>query len=71
MFTGPDGPVEVFFYWPEAVFGDFYWTGAIGSPLVSSPESILQNIFEGEIFVWICPCMMSTTPNKVGYFSTK
>ena len=37
MFTGPVGPVEVFFYWPEAVFGDFYWPGAIGSPLASSP----------------------------------
>ena len=37
MLTGPVGPVEVFFYWPEAVFGDFYWPGAIGSPLASSP----------------------------------
>ena len=37
MFTGPVGPVEVFFYWPEAVLGNFYWPGAIGSPLVSSP----------------------------------
>ena len=39
MFTGPVGPVEVFFYWPEAVSGNFYWPGAIGSPLASSPES--------------------------------
>ena len=37
MFTGPVGPVEVFFYWPEVVFGNFYWPGAIGSPLTSSP----------------------------------
>ena len=37
MFTVPVGPVEVFFYWPEAVFGNFYWPGAIGSPLASSP----------------------------------
>ena len=38
MFTGPVGPVEVFFYWPEAVIvGNFYWPGAIGSPLASSP----------------------------------
>ena len=37
MFTGPVGPVEVFFYWPEAVFGSFFWPGAIGSPLASSP----------------------------------
>ena len=29
MFTGPVGPVEVFFYWPEeAVLGNFYWPGA-------------------------------------------
>ena len=37
MFTGSVGPVEVFFYWPEAVLGNFYWPGAIGSPLASSP----------------------------------
>ena len=37
MFTGPVGPVEVFFYWPEAVFGNFYWPGAISSPLALSP----------------------------------
>ena len=37
MFTGPVGPVEVFFYWPEDVFGNFYWPGAIVSPLASSP----------------------------------
>ena len=40
MFTGPVGPVEVFFYWPEAVLGNFYWPGAIGSPLESSPEGL-------------------------------
>ena len=37
MFTGHVGPVEVFFYWPETVLGDFYWPGAIGLPLASSP----------------------------------
>ena len=41
MFTGPVGPVEVFFYWPETVFGNFYWPGAIGSPLASSP--VIEN----------------------------
>ena len=40
MFTGPVGPVEVFFYWPEADFGNFYWPGAIGSPLASSPVRV-------------------------------
>ena len=40
MFIGPVGPVEVFFYWPEAVFEIFYWPGAIGSPLALSPEII-------------------------------
>ena len=44
MFTGPVGPVEVFFYWPEAVFGNFYWPGAIGSPLASSPVIPLKSI---------------------------
>ena len=42
MFTGPVGPVEVFFYWPEAVFGNFYWPGAIGLPLASSPAHLYQ-----------------------------
>ena len=39
IFTGPVGPVEVFFYWPKAVLGNFYWPWAIGSPLASSPGS--------------------------------
>ena len=37
MFNGPVGPVEFFCYWPETVLGNFYWPGAIGSPLASSP----------------------------------
>ena len=37
MFTDPVRPVEVFFYWPEAVLGNSYWPGAIGLPLASSP----------------------------------
>ena len=41
MFTGPVGPVEVFFYWPEAIFGNFYWPGAIGPLLASSPVYVL------------------------------
>ena len=40
MLTGPVGPVEVIFYWPEAVFENFYWPGAIGSPLASSPVAL-------------------------------
>ena len=38
MCPGPVGPVKVFFYWPEDVFGYFYWPGAIGLLLASSPE---------------------------------
>ena len=45
MFTGPVGPVEVFFYWPEAVFGNFYWPGDIGSPLASSPAATSHHSF--------------------------
>ena len=45
MFTGPVGPVEVFIYWPEAVFGNFYWPGAIGSPLASSPQYVTKHCF--------------------------
>ena len=44
MFTGPVGPVEVFFYWPEAVFGNFYWPGAIGLPLASSPDYLVIKV---------------------------
>ena len=39
MFTCPVGPVEVLFYWSEAVFGNFYWPGASGSLLVSRPDN--------------------------------
>ena len=58
MFTGPVGPVEVFFYWPEAVLGNFYWPGAIGSPLASSPafSDILTHLYSRvpiEIVTWI------------------
>ena len=46
MFTGPVGPVEVFFYWPETVFGNFYWPGAIGSPLASSPALSMTGLID-------------------------
>ena len=57
MFTGPVGPVEVFFYWPETVFGNFYWPGAIGSPLASSPgmSNLLYNINKYESPHWLSP----------------
>ena len=51
MFTGPVGPVEVIFYRPEAVFGNFYWPGAIGLLLASSPGVYFFKIFEGELLV--------------------
>ena len=37
MFTSLVGPVESLFYWPEAVLGNFYWPGAIGSLLALRP----------------------------------
>ena len=40
MFTGPVGPVEAIFYWPEANFENFYWPGVSGSLLGSSPEVV-------------------------------
>ena len=53
MFTGPVGPVEVFFYWPEAVLGNFYCPAAIGSPLPSIHiKCMILNIFS-HIFVKI------------------
>ena len=50
MFTSFEGPVEVFFYWPEAVFGDFYWPGAIGSPLASSPVDAIIHNWKNQVF---------------------
>ena len=49
MFTGSVGPVEVFFYWPAAVLGNFYWPGAIGSPLASSPASVIWTYFSKQL----------------------
>ena len=33
----PVGPVEIFFSWSDAVLGNFYWPGARGPLLASSP----------------------------------
>ena len=57
MFTGPVGPVEVFFYWPEAVFGNFYWPGAIGLPLASSPD-IYMYICMYVCMMYVCMCVL-------------
>ena len=38
MFTGPVGPIKVFFYWPKDVYGNVYWPRASGSLLASSPD---------------------------------
>ena len=46
MLTGPEGPVEVFFYWPEIVLGNFYWPGAIGPLLASRPEPFKTVIYK-------------------------
>ena len=41
MFTGPVGPVELFFTGPKLFWGIFTGlAGAIGSPLASSPDEI-------------------------------
>ena len=50
MFTGPVGPVEVFFYWPLAILGIFYWPGAIG-PLLASSPALCYHLRIGVIFV--------------------
>ena len=42
MFTGPVGPVEVFFYLPKPFLEIFNWPGAIGSLLASSPGTIVN-----------------------------
>ena len=42
MFTGPVGPAEVLFYWPKAIFGNFYWPGALGPLLASSPDDFKE-----------------------------
>ena len=46
MFTGPVGLAEVFFNWPEAIFGNFYWHGAKYTTTVSvEPCQRLSNMF--------------------------
>ena len=60
MFTGPVGPVEVFFYWPETVFGNFYWPGAIGSPLASSP-GVLADIWKQVVQIEVSYCFVCLT----------
>ena len=45
MFTGPVGPVDVFFYWPEAVLGVLLLLpGASGSLLAASPALQLGSL---------------------------
>ena len=51
MFTGPVGPVEVFFYWPEAVFVNFYWPGTIGPLVASSPDIGLKYIRYNKVII--------------------
>ena len=43
MFTGPVGPVEVIFYWPEAIFGNFHCPWASGSLLSSRPAKVKKD----------------------------
>ena len=46
MFTGPVGLAEVFFNWPEAIFGNLYWHGAKYTTTVSvEPCQRLSNMF--------------------------
>ena len=45
MFTGLVGPVEVFFYRPENILGDFDRPAASGSPLASSPVIFTINSY--------------------------
>ena len=42
MFTGPVGPVEVFFTGPKLFLGIFYWPGAIDLLLALSPVYVLR-----------------------------
>ena len=59
MLTSLVGPVEVFFYWPEAVLGNFYWPGAIGSPLTSSPVySVILSECESIVLVMNEHCIV-------------
>ena len=68
MFTGPVGPVEVFFHWPKSFWGNFYWPGASGSLLASSPATKLCELemFENMLnhdsikLVFACLLKMST-----------
>ena len=48
MFTGLVGPVEVFFYWPEAIFGNFLL--AWGHRFILSVDRLsLSPVFVGNV----------------------
>ena len=67
MFTGPVGPVEVFFYWPETDLGNFYWPGAIGSPLASSPvRKNIRSYFSFILIVLKISPVRELSPQKPG-----
>ena len=70
MFTGPVGPVEVFFYWLEVVFGNFYWPGAIGSPLASSPTCIVIFIVNSKQISEIWKPYCSSKYQKLTFHNT-
>ena len=71
MFTGPVGPVEVFFYWPEAIYRNFYRPGAIGLLLVLSPGGIfIKSAFQGKHYIrrwndYERPCSRNFLSNSV------
>ena len=77
MFTCPVRPVELCFYWPEAIFGNFYWPGASISLLVSSPAirgdkntykylNEKSNSLSNFLWVFAIPILLS----KVSYIGT-
>ena len=49
MFTGPVGPVEVFFCRPEVIFGNFYWPGAIGPLLAPSSPAQAFDLLKNSV----------------------
>ena len=65
MFTGPVGPVEIIFYWPEAVFENFYWPWAIGLLLASSP-GVVNLLTEWAILTHSCLELLGKL--SVGHF---
>ena len=70
MFTSSVGPVEFFFYWPEAVVRNFYWPGARGSLLSPKLTSLHSEDANAKYHMQISHAKMFQKRNRITNVST-